>query len=490
MPAKTARRTPGTPAKAEAASLYESTAAHLARLIDGGTFRAHERIPSVRNFAAQLHVSITTVLAAYRLLENRGYIEPRPQSGYFVRPPAARKAPAALPTMPAPAATPSTVSIRDLVLRVLNDALNPALVQLGAAIPNPRSLPTAKLNRTLARAARLSPDRSAAYAIPPGLPELRVQIARRALNTGCSLTPDELLITNGAQEAITLCLQTLCKPGDTVALESPCYYGFLQAIEALNLKALEIPAHPRDGMSLEALELALDQHPIAAVLSIPTFNNPLGSCMPPAKKKALVQLLAGREIPLIEDDIYGDLFHAGERPPTCKSFDKNGLVLLCDSFSKTLSPGLRVGYVAPGRYMRDMLYHKVVNSIATPTLPQMAVADFLATGGYDRHLRTLRKTLARQTRSLADAVLRYFPPPTKTTRPHGGHVLWVQLPESVDTLKLYSRAIDKGITLAPGPLFSAKSHYRNFIRLNAAFYGPQTDPHLLTLAHLVTSLAT
>jgi DNA-binding transcriptional MocR family regulator len=331
-------------------------------------------------------------------------------------------------------------------------------------------------------------DRINAYSTAAGVEELRVQIARRALSAGCPLTPDEILTTSGGQEAISLCLHAFCKPGDTVALESPCYYGFLQAMEAMGIKGLEIPAHPSDGMSLEALELALRSHDIKAVLAIPNFNNPLGSCMPTPRKKALVAMLAKRNIPLLEDDIYGDLHFGDARPPTCKSFDKTGNVILCDSFSKTLSPGLRVGWMAPGRHIEQLRYHKLVSNLASPALPQLAVADFLANGGYECHLRKLRRTLARQIHDLGDAVLRHFPDGTKISRPKGGYVLWVQMPEPIDSLALYARAIEKNITIAPGPLFSTKGLYKNFVRLNATFFEPQTEDAIRTLGHLAAAL--
>jgi DNA-binding transcriptional MocR family regulator len=498
-----------TGAAGDEAPLYESVAGHVVRLIDGGTFRPGERVPSVRALSSQLNVSITTVLGAYRLLEDRRYIEPRPQSGYFVRPPDERLAGArgngrpgaagaglgggAGPGMemckPAPGA--NRVSVKDLLRQVMGDIQNPALMQLGAAIPNPRLLPIAQINRTLSRMSRTMPHRVNAYAVPPGVKELRVQIARRALTFGCALTPDEILITNGSQEAITLCLQALCKPGDTVALESPCYYGFLQAMETMGIKGLEIPTHPRDGMQLEALEGALNSRPVKAVLVISNFNNPLGSCMPTAKKKALVELLAAREIPLIEDDVYGDLYHGDptQRPTTCKAFDRKGLVLLCDSYSKTLSPGLRVGWAAPGRYMEEVSYLKIVQTLASPTLPQLAVADFLANGGYERHLRRLRRTLGQETRQMADAVLRHFPEGTTVTRPAGGHVLWVKMPEAVDSRLLYARAVERGVTIAPGPLFSTRGLYQNFVRLNAAFWNDGGEEAVKKLGHLAGAMS-
>jgi DNA-binding transcriptional MocR family regulator len=474
--------------------LYENVAGHVIRLIEGGTFRVGERVPSVRKLGKQLDVSVTTVLGAYRILEDRGYIEPRPQSGYFVRSRAANLPASIEPTMTKAARRPTPVNVSELTMMILEDAVNPDLVQLGAAIPDIKLLPIAKLQRAMARIGRNSGDRAGNYAASAGCQELRVQIARRELETGVSLTPEEIIVTSGAQEAITLCLKAVCEPGDTVALESPCYYGFLQAIEAMRVRALEIPAHPREGMSLEALELALREHDVKAVLAIPNFNNPLGSCIPARRKKELVEMLAKREIPLIEDDIYGDLafgVSGAERPTVCKAYDKKGLVMMCDSFSKTLSPGLRVGWVAPGRFYKKVLYQKIVSTIATATLPQLTVAEFLANGGYEHHLRRLRRIQQRQMRAMIDAVLRYFPPGTRTTRPEGGHVVWVEMPEGVDSLKLYEKAVEKGVTIAPGPLFSTKGQYLNYVRLNAAhwdFSAGRAENAVKTLGYLAAGM--
>jgi DNA-binding transcriptional MocR family regulator len=257
------------------------------------------------------------------------------------------------------------------------------------------------------------------------------------------------------------------KPGDVVAIESPTYFGVLQAIEELGLKALEIPMHPRDGMDLDALERALKTRRVAACLSVPNFSNPLGSLMPDAHKARLVEILARRDVPLIEDDINGDLSHDGLRPRVVRSFDTEGRVLLCGSFSKTIAPGYRVGWVAPGRYYEKVRALKFTSTLATATLPQLAIAEFLANGGYDHHLRALRRDLAFQLGRMRAAVADSFPPQTKLTRPGGGFVLWVELPPSVSALQLHERALRENISIAPGPMFSPKQEFGNFIRLNA-----------------------
>ncbi|MEW6487463.1 MAG: PLP-dependent aminotransferase family protein [Thermodesulfobacteriota bacterium] len=462
--------------------LYEAVAEKVSRLVEAGTFRPGQRIPSVRGLGRQLGVSLSTVLEAYALLEDRGIVEARPQSGYYVRGRPLRRPPE--PEISAPAMRPTGVSVAELVMMVLRDAGNPDLLQLGAAIPSPDLLPIDKLNRALGAAARRHRIASVSYEMPPGSRALRVQVARRALEAGCAVSPEEVVITSGCQEAITLALRALCEPGDTVAVESPTYYNFLQAAEVLGLKVLEIPTHPRDGLSIEALSFALDHSPVRACVAMPNFNNPLGALMPDERKCELVALLARRGIPLIEDDIHGELSHSGERPRAAKAFDREGLVVLCSSVSKTLAPGYRVGWTLAGRFQKRIEHLKAVSNLATPTLPQLAVAEFLANGGYDRHLRRVRRVYARRMASMADAVARHFPPGTRLTRPAGAFALWVELPPGTDALVLYEKALAAGITVAPGPIFSPTQRYRNFLRLNAGYWIEGMEGAVETLGRL------
>lgn len=462
--------------------LYERVAQRVVRLIQDGTFQPGARIPSVRSQSRQHAVSITTVLEAYRLLEIEGWIEARPQSGYFVAPRVTQRP--AEPGTSAPIPDPTQVSIGELSLLILRDMQNPALAQLGATVPDPDLLPGEKLNRLQHAIARELGGRSLSYDAPPGCRELRLQVARRALEFGCELHPDEIITTIGCQEAMVLALRAVCRPGDTVAIESPVYYGVLQAIESLGLKALELPTHPTTGMSLDALRYALDQHPVHACL-ISNFNNPTGSCMPDEARRELVELLAARDIPLIEDDIYGDLSHTSPRPRVAKAFDRKGLVMLCSSFSKTLAPGYRVGWIAPGRFFKEVEHLKCFSTLATPTLPQLTIAEFLNSGGYERYLRKMRGIYSRHTALVAQAVAQHFPAGTRATRPGGGFIVWVELPEPFDSLRLYRIAATHGIIFAPGPIFSAKGAYRNYLRLNAAAWSPQIEDAIATLGGLV-----
>ena len=463
--------------------LYENIAEEFADLIFQGTFRVGERIPSVRQLSRQRKISVTTALQAYMTLEDRGLIEARPQSGYYVR----SRLPVSLPEPEesTPGPDPAQVSKRELVMMVLRDTLNPQLLQLGAAIPHPDLVATDKLNRIMAAVARKAGKASGMYDIPPGNEALRIQIAQRALTAGCYLGPGDIVTTSGCLEAIGLCLRAICHPGDTVAIESPTYFGVLQALESLELRALEIPTHPRDGISLAALRFAIEHNPLKACLFLPNFNNPLGSLMPDDNKKEMVELLAAHEIPLIEGDPLGEIYFSGERPIHAKAYDRKGLVMLCSSFSKVLSPGYRVGWAVPGKYKATVEWLKYTTNIATTTLAQLAIARFLESGGYDHHLRNIRRVYARNMAQISQAVMRYFPAGTRVTRPNGGFVLWVQLPEQVDSLRLYRQALRAGITLAPGHLFSATDQYRNFIRLNVAYWSDEANHAIQRLGEMI-----
>ncbi len=466
-------------------TLYQQVALRISELIEHGTLRSGERVPSVRKFSAQQDVSIATVMQAYRLLESRGLIEARPQSGYYVR--ARRWTLPPEPEMTRPAAKATSVSVGDLVMRVIQAVRDPELVSLGAACPNAQFMPSKQLHRLMAAIGRRSPDLGNSYNMPPGVRPLRVQIARRALESGCTLSPDDIVTTCGAMEALNLCLRAVAKPGDTIAIESPAYFGILQIIESLGMRACEIPTYPREGICLDELAKRLKCCRIKACVFSLNFSNPLGSCMPDEKKKQLVAMLAAREIPLIEDDIYGDLTFGAVRPKTAKAFDRKGLVLLCDSFSKTMAPGYRVGWAAPGRFQARVEHLKFVNTGATATLPQLAVAEFLANGGYDHQVRKVRRIYAGQMQQMTRAIGRYFPAGTRVTRPAGGHVLWVELPGKVDSLELFEQALAAKISIAPGPIFSATQKFRNFIRLNCALLWSETVENALLKLGQITA---
>ena len=464
-------------------SLYLQLADVLTAQIEAGTYQSGERIPSVRKLRDQFGVSLSTVLQACRLLEDRGLIRARAQSGHYVR-----SEPLSLRFEPEESRPSSGAKRVDASLAVkLNLGIgNPQEPTLGAAVQGTELMPIAALNRLLGHVLRHQPAACHSYDAPPGSAVLRRSVAQRGGDAGYSVTADDIVITSGAKEAVYLSIKAVTRAGDTVAIESPAYYALLEVLSSLGLRALEISSHPRHGINVDDLARALESQPVAAVALVSNFSNPTGSCMTDAAKRRLVDLLDTHDVPLIEDDVYGELVYEGPRPSAIKAFDRRGLVLYCSSYSKTLSPGLRVGWAIPGRYQNEVELLKLVVNQATAVAPQLALAAFLDSGGCDRHMRRVRRMYRDQMASMIDAVERHFPDSTRLTRPQGGHVLWVQLPQGVDAMDLYDDAYGAGIRIAPGPMFSPSHGYRNFIRLNTGFpWNETTEQQMATLGRLV-----
>ncbi|MFC4729724.1 PLP-dependent aminotransferase family protein [Coralloluteibacterium thermophilus] len=445
---------------------YEALAADIAASIGRGTLRPGDRLPSVRQASASRGVSPATVFEAYYLLEARGLVEARPRSGYYV---ARRASAAALEpqqrSQPDGEARP--VAISELVFEVVASTMSRAVVPLGSAFPSPRLFPLARLGRATAAAVTHLDPWSTVDDLTPGNAALRHQIALRYLLDGAQVGPDEILVTNGAMEALNLCLAAVCAPGDTVLVESPCFYACLQALERLGLKAVEVATDPREGIDLDALDAAIVRHAPRACWLMTRFQNPLGSSMDEAKARALVALVSRHRLPLIEDDVYGELYSGSRRPPAAKAFDREGWVMHCSSFSKTLAPGYRIGWVAPGRFLHAVARHKLALSLATSVPAQLGLARYLERGSYERHLRGLRRTLQAQREAYIEAIGRAFPAGTRVSRPAGGYFLWVEMPARVDALDLHRELMAEGVSLAPGPMFSASRSFAHHLRINA-----------------------
>lgn len=430
---------------------YERFADDIAELIRSGVLGPGQRVPSVR-YASQTHgVSPSTVFQAYYLLERRGLIRARPRSGYFVNAHAPRQF--SEPQALQPVSESTDVDVSALVFSILDSIKDPNTIAFGSAFPSPELFPLQRLSRSLASASRSMDPRMVVTDLSPGNPQLRRQIALRYMVGGLMLPMEELLITNGALEALNLCLQAVTQPGDLVAIEAPAFYACLQVLERLKLKAVEIPVHPREGMDLGVLAQTLEKHPVKAVWCMTNFQNPVGASMPEAKKQALVELLARHQVPLIEDDVYAELYYAQQAPKPAKAFDTQGLVMHCGSFAKSLAPGYRIGWVAAGRFAQKIERLKLMTSLCASMPAQAAIADYLQHGGYDRHLRKLRYALEGQQVNMLAAIARHFPAQTRVSQPSGGYFLWLELPEQMDALKLFHMALAQGISIAPGRSF-------------------------------------
>ncbi|MCS3467905.1 DNA-binding transcriptional MocR family regulator [Pseudomonas sp. JUb42] len=444
-------------------TLYVNLAELLGARIENGFYRPGDRLPSVRALSMEHGVSLSTVQQAYRLLEDNGLAAPKPKSGYFV--PASRKAPA-LPAVGRPAQRPVDISQWDQVLELIRAKLDINVIQLGRGMPDVSSPTLRPLLRALGKISRHHDMPGLYYDNIYGTQALRDQIARLMLDSGCRVNAAELVVTTGCHEALSASIRAICDPGDIVAVDSPSFFGAMQTLKGLGMKALEIPTDPITGISLEALELALEQWPIKAIQLTPNCNNPLGYIMPEARKKALLTLAQRYDVAVIEDDVYGDLSYTYPRPRTIKSFDVDGRVLLCSSFSKTLAPGLRIGWVAPGRYLERVLHMKYIGTGSTATQPQMAIAEFLQAGHYKPHLRRMRSQYQRGRDQMIDWITRYFPAGTRVSRPQGGFMMWVELADDFDTLRLNRALLDQGVQVAVGSIFSASGKYRNCLRMN------------------------
>ncbi len=466
--------------------LYEHLAEELGRAIDRGALRAGDRLPSVRRLAQERSVSVATVLEAYLRLENAGLIEVRPKSGHFVR---RRAQPTPEPRPPRVCTTPSRVTVGGAYTEILAAMRDPELLPFGCATVDPTYLPIAALNRIVNQVTREMTTVGARYEAAPGLLTLRRQIARRAVDSGVALNEHDLCTTIGATEGLSLALRAVARHGDVIAVESPAYFGVLQIIEGLGMRAFEIPASPRTGLDTHALEEALRSNPVRAVVCTPTLLNPLGSIMPDDEREKLVRITRRHDVPVIEDDAYGELVFDGSRPRPLRAFtgaSDDSHVLLVSSVSKTLAPGYRVGWIAGGRWHDRIVRLKFGQSLACPQLLGMAVAEFLASGGYERHLRRLRSALSGNVERYREAIATRFPDGTRVSSPRGGFVLWVELPPGVDALVLYEQALRRRIVIAPGPLFSARQRFSNFIRISAGTpWSPRIEHGLDTLARLV-----
>ncbi|WP_110643201.1 PLP-dependent aminotransferase family protein [Salinicola sp. CPA57] len=464
---------------------YERLADHLRERIQTGYYRPADRLPSVRALAASHGVSLSTVQHAYHQLEDAQLIEARPKSGYFVSPQRERPL---LPPAGRTAQRPVEVSQWEQVREgtcVLPDA---SMHNLGRGMPD-IDAPTLKpLLRALSRVSRRQDLIGLNYDTLHGRPELREQIARLATGHGCRLHPDDIVVTTGCHEAISIAMRAVCEPGGIIAVDSPSFYGALQSIRAYGMKAMEIPTDPDTGISLEALELALEQWPIRAIQVTPTCNNPLGYTLSLERKRALYALAQRFDVAIIEDDVYGDLSYAFPRPATIKSFDEDGRVLLCSSFSKTLAPGLRIGWIVPGRYHERALHMKYVGTGATATHGQMAVAEFIREGHHDPHLRRMRAQYQRNRNLMLDVIADAFPASTRVSYPAGGFMLWLQCEGDIDTVALNERLMAEEIRIAPGVMFSATGKYRHCLRLNHAVFDAEIAHAVMRVGRRVTEM--
>jgi DNA-binding transcriptional MocR family regulator len=468
--------------------LYVQVASRMEKMIEKDLLKVGEKLPSVRQLSQEQGLSMSTVYQAYYHLEGKGLIEARPKSGYYVR-----YAPhkfLEIPEKTRPTNHVKQVSLDEIIRAVYQRLTSEETIYFSLSAPSLDMLPVAKLNKSLMWAMRNTKGHGVNYEEIQGNPGLRKQLARLAFNWGGTYTANDVVITNGCMEALALSLMAVTQPGDVIAIESPTYFGIFQLAESLGLKVLEIPCDPVTGVDVDYLDNAIPKFNIKACVFIPNFNNPMGSCMPDENKEKLVRILEKHEVPLIEDDIYGEHYFGKERPSTCKVFDKKGVVFYCASVSKLLAPGYRVGWCIPPAHVKDkVVKQKLMLNVSGTTLTQAAIAHFLATKRFDLHLRKLRSAIHTHCLRYMQAIADYFPEGTRLTRPRGGLMLWVALPENINAFELHNLAIQHNISIAPGHLFSSDQRYKNFIKICYGFpWNDKIDKALQTLGELITEL--
>jgi DNA-binding transcriptional MocR family regulator len=463
--------------------LYLRIAGNIEHQIKTGVLCVGDKLPSLRTICREYGVSQSTALQAYYQLESKTLIESRPQSGYFVRQ-SLRKQPA-IPQTSNPETTPVNDAVEQLIGKVYHSMGAKTKTLLSLGVPSNELLPIAKLNKGLVQAMRDLEGSGTGYEQVQGNEKLRRQIARWSLAMESNLSDDDIITTAGCMNALSYCLMALTERGDTIAVESPVYFGILQLAKSLGLNVLELPTHPQTGIELDALKKAFASGKVKLCMLISNFSNPLGSCMPDEHKKEVVRLLEHYNIPLIEDDLYGDVYFGTHRPKCCKTYDESGMVLWCGSVSKTLAPGYRVGWVAPGKFKDKVLRLKLYHSISSNTITQEVIANFLETGRYENYLRKLRHTLYTNYLQYSRAVCDYFPEGTKASRPQGGFVLWIELARKADTIQLYEKAMKQGISIAPGRMFTLQQQFNNCMRISYGLrWNEQLDEALRVLGKL------
>ena len=470
--------------------LYARIARHYRGAIQSGTLAPGAAMPSVRALTRLHQVSLSTALQACRRLEDEGLLEARPRSGYYVLTPRRARMPPV--DEPDPRRLPDAaqyIGIHDRVSQyVALSERHPPRIDFAATYAAPEAYPGADLKNAAIRALRRDPGLLVRPVAPNGEAGLRVAIARRALDAGMRLAPEQVVVTHGCIEALNVALRAVARPGDTVAVESPTYYGLLQVLESLGLRALEIPTSPSTGLSIDALEFALQTQPagIQAVVVVPNLQNPLSCTMPNAAKARLVALCEQHKVPLIEDDTYSAFGDDDAPLKALKGFDQTGNVIHCASLRKTIAPGMRLGWMSGGRWQARIEMLKYAQSRANEALSQIAMAEFIASSAHDRHLARLRRLLKRQREQVADAIALHFPAGTRLRVPEGSMLLWVELPQQRSAQAVFEAALAQGIRIAPGTLFSNSTRYAHFMRISCGTpFTAETDQGLKALAAIV-----
>jgi DNA-binding transcriptional MocR family regulator len=431
--------------------LYEDVCTLFESRIAEGVYRQGERLPSVRQTSKSLGVSMTTVYHAYNVLETKGLIRAKPQSGYFI----SQKSRATNSAIFERDKFQSTPNLETIAAQVLGASDREITAPFGSTFLDASLLPVGRVLSVMRRVAR-RPKHYPGVRDAAGHFELRREIAKRYALHGFSVPLEQIVVTGGTIDGINLALSALLRPGDAVAIEDPCFFATSFAARRFGLKLIPIPVTHDEGLDLDVLERVLARGDAKACLIMSSCQIPLGVTLSSEKKFKLVRLLERYSIPLIENDTYGELLPLEAGPSTCKAHDRSGLVLHCSSFSNSLSPELRVGWITAGRFRERILSLKFLTSITSHAIAQETVAEFLKHENVDHYLRCLRTKLDERRRLGIKKLDGWHEVVEIRSNPKHGYVVWVRLKGPVDIMNLFKRAAAEGISLR-----LSASHSRN-----------------------------
>ena len=439
----------------------------IVNMVQNEVLKPGDKVPSLRKMSEDQSVSISTVMQAYMELESVGMLEAKPQSGFYVSKGTYKQTEHITKTKPS--RKPVQVTKSQHITKILLDMVNPEIIPLGCGIPSIDLLPEKDLLSIMKKVLNMHSRSNIEYGDTQGSKFFRQQIAYYMNMNGNSVHSDNIIVTNGASEGMSLALRALTSPGDLILMESPSYFGFMHLLETSKVFAMELPTCPEWGIEVDDLHQAVKKYGVKAVLLQPNYGNPLGHTYPEEIKKEIVEICSKYNVPIIEDDINGDFAHNGKRGSNLKKYDTDGNVIHISSFSKTISSGLRIGWVEAGKYFDQILRQKIASSLATSEINQLTIAHYLASGKYPRHMRKMNNAIKGQIESFKMKILKYFPEGTKVSEPEGGFVLWVELPEGTDTGVVFERAVEEKISFTPGGIFTTQERYNNCMRINCGY---------------------
>lgn len=443
---------------------YQRLAEQLSQKIYQHELQPQQKLSSLREFARQQKISLSTVQQCYELLEAKGLIYVKPKSGYFV---SSRQYQSPVPESPKFESMPRRVSNLELQNQIQTASIQSHLTPLGAIQLSPHLIPVDGLRRSLQRALKHCQPEDFLYCNKQGHLQLRQALSDHWREDGIYIAPDDIFISNGCMPALSLLIQQMSREGDSIIVPTPTFNGQLQLLAGLKRKIIEIPAD-HQGIDLERLEYFMQQGSAKLCLLTANFQNPLGYCLSNQQKQKIAELAQKYQCFVLEDDIYAECSFQKERPLPIRYWDQQGYVIWCGSVSKSLSSAYRVGWFCLGQQLQHLRPALLANNVGVNTPLQLGLADFIYSRAYREHLERLRPALMQQVEQYRACILEQFQGiPIALSQSSGGYALWMQLPNTITGLELYYRAQQYGINIVPGEVFGEDQRYQHFLRLNA-----------------------